>query len=74
MASFSVEQITATHDVLEYKLSEWNGMSARTERDIVQPREFAGVATIRQLLSGHDDHSRNAGTLVARWFLVFWGG
>jgi hypothetical protein len=70
----SVAQISETYHVLELNLSRWNGILARTERDILELRAFARSVTLLQMITGREDHSKMAAGLGLRLLYIAWGG
>lgn len=70
----SVEQISETYRILELNLSEWNGILARTEKDIFELRKFARAKTMREVLKGQEEDGNRAPWLLRRLLYLVWGG
>lgn len=70
----SVEQISETYRILELNLSEWNGILARTEKDIFELRKLARAETMREVLVGQEEDGNRSPRLVRRLFYLVWGG
>lgn len=70
----SVAQINETYRVLELNLSQWNGILARTERDIRELRKLAGSTTLRDIF-GRQERGTNPATGIGPQLLyIVWGG
>lgn len=70
----SVEQISETYRILELNISEWNGILARTEKDIVELRKVARATAIREVLVGDKENGGQPSRLIGRLLFLVWGG
>ena len=70
----SVAQISETYRVLELNISEWNGILARTEKDIVELRKVARATAIREVLVGNKENGGQPSRLIGRLLFLVWGG
>ena len=70
----SVELISETYRILELNLAQWNGILARSERDILELRQFARAATMGEVLRGQEGDGKRAPGLVWRLLCLVWGG
>jgi len=70
----SVEQISETYRILELNVSTWNGILARTEKDIFELRKVARATAIREVLVGDKEHGGQPSRLIGRLLFLVWGG
>ena len=70
----SVAQISETYRILRLNLSEWNGMLARTERDIDDLHDLARSEGWRRILEMDDGEDGASPKLFTRLLVMIWGG